>query len=446
MMVTLLAGCSLVPDYIRPDVDTRAGWSTHETSDETAIARDWWKNFDDAQLNALMASALTNNNDLRAGIQRVEQSRASAKIAGAALLPTIDSSAGASRTRTNPASGKTSNNTNLNAGLDIAYELDLFGKNRAGIEAAEASFQATQYDTDALGLVVMSDVATNYFALLNLRERLAITDQNLTNTKETLRIVAARVREGSESDIELAQQQASVSAAEASRAALVEQIANRENALAVLLGQAPQSLHVSGNNISGITIPEIIPAQPSTLLQRRPDVRAAEQSLIAANANIGAARAAFFPSVNLGAGASASLTGFGDPATTVLSLVSALSAPIFQGGRLEGGLEQATARQKELVETYKKTVLTSFQEVEDALAAVKAASDREAALQTAAQNAKTAYTLSQKRYDAGLIDFNTVLDTQNASLSADDNFAQAKLARLNAAILLYKALGGGWSS
>lgn len=442
----LVSGCSLVPDDLRPAVETREAWSAEAAANEAAISREWWKNFGSEELNGLMTQALANNNDVLAGIQRVEQSRASLKIAGASLLPTVDATAGAGRTRTNPATGDTTTNTNVNAGLNVAYEVDLFGKNRANVDAAEAGLEATRATEDALKLVVMGDVAQQYFSLLNLRERLALTDQNLTNARDVLRIVEARVREGMESNIELAQQETAVAASEASRASLVEQIANAENALAVLLGKPPQSVAVASSNLTGLAIPAIAAAQPSALLERRPDIRASEQTLIAANANIGAARAAFFPSIALGAGGTVTLPGFGDPASTALSLASSIAAPIFQGGRLEGGVEQATARQKELVESYKKTVLTSFQEVEDALAAVRAAGEREQSLQKAAQNARLAYTLTQKRYDAGSIDFLTLINTQNTLLSADDTYAQARLARLTSAIALYKALGGGWSS
>jgi outer membrane protein, multidrug efflux system len=446
LIAFLLSGCSLTPDYQRPVTDTPSQWSAETALPGTVIAKDWWKNFDSDELNILMDLALANNNDLMAGIQRIEQSRVRVRIAGASLLPAADGSAGVGQSRTNPGEGGTTNGTNLDAGLNVSYELDLFGKNNAGVNSAQAGLKATEYDQEALALVVMGDVANGYFTLLNLRERLAVADQNLENAREVLRIIQARVREGMESDIELAQQETSVSSAEATRASLVQQIANQENALAVLLGKAPKNIVMVGNSLADLSIPEIVAEQPSSLLQRRPDIAAAEQDLIAANADIGAARAAFFPSITLGLGTSVSLPGFGDPATTALSLASSLAAPIFQSGRLEGGVEQATARQKELVETYKKTVLVSFQEVEDALSAVKAAREREVSLSNAAVNARKAYDLSKRRYDAGSIDFRTLLDTQSSLLSVEDTYAQAKLARLNAAIDLYKALGGGWSS
>ena len=214
----------------------------------------------------------------------------------------------------------------------------------------------------------------------------------------------------------------------------------------MLAGQAPTTLNVSGTSLSGVTIPAIAPGQPSELLQRRPDIRASEADLVAANANIGAARAALYPSVNLGTNWSAAAAGFANPATTAMALAASLAVPIFQGGRLEGGVEQATARQKELAEVYRKTVLVSFQETEDALSAVKASEKRERAFATSLAEARKAYELSRQQFDAGAIDFQTLLDTQNGLLSAQDGYAQTRLERLSAAIDLYKALGGGWNA
>lgn len=441
LSTSFLAGCSMTPDYQRPGVSTPAAFSAG--GEATQISPDWWVSFNSPALNDLMVKALAENTDIRAGIHRVEQARAALKIAGADLLPSIGGTAGASRTfNNNPDSA----DSRVSAGLDVAYELDIFGGNRAGVAAARANLEGTQYAQDALNLVVMSDVARGYFTLLNLRERLRIADENLTNAREVQRIIQARFDAGSASAVDLAQQKASVANNEAARASIEEALANAENALAVLAGQAPTTLQVAGNSLTGMAVPSIAPGQPSDLLQRRPDIRAAEADLIAANANIGAARAALFPSVNLGTDWSVAAAGFGNPATTAMALAASLAVPIFQGGRLEGGVEQATARQKELAEIYRKTVLVAFQETEDALAAVRAAEKRERSFATALAEARRAYDLSRQQYDAGAIDFQTLLDTQNALLNAQDGYAQTRLERLAAAIDLYKALGGGWKA
>ena len=437
--VLLLGGCSLVPAYHRPDVVTPATWSGAQ-SGETRIAADWWTQFGSAELDRLMQDALAQNNDLRASLARVDQARAGLRIAGASLLPTADASLGATRTRSNPASGPINTDNSWRAGAGISYELDLFGANRAGVEAARAQLLGSEYDRDALALVVMGDVANAYFNILNLRERLAIAELNLKLAKDVLGVVQARFDAGASSALELSQQKTALSNTEAQLASLRNQLNAAENALSVLLARPPQSDAFAGENLTGITVPAISPGQPSELLERRPDLRSAEAGLLAANANIGAARAAFYPSVNLGLDGSAAWS----PLSSAISLSSSLVAPLFQGGRLEGGLESATARQVELTENYRKTVYNAFREVEDALSAAKAAQARQIAYAQSLREAEKSYNLSRELYIAGSIDFQTLLNTQSSLFSAQDSAASAKLEMLNAAIDLYKALGGGW--
>lgn len=445
MILLLLCGCSTVPEYHRPAIATPAQWSQKkDTANPASTAQDWWKNFQSAELNALIASALAQNTDVLAGVQRIEQARAGVKITGANLLPSVDLSADASRARNNPVGGSAQTGSAVGVNANLSYELDLFGRNRVAVEGSKANLQAVQFDQEALKLIVMGDVANNYFTLLNQRERLAIADSNLANLREVLRIVEARYRAGSTSQLELSQQKSAVTNAEAARASLVEQIANTQGALAILEGKAPQDLIVAAQALEGLQVPVVQPSQPSSLLERRPDIRAAEADLVAANADIGAARAAYYPTINLGLGAGLSARGLMDPVGNAVSAAASLAAPIFSGGRLEGGVEQATARQKELVQVYRKTILVSFKEVEDALAAVAAAQERDTKLLSSLQDATVAYQTARSRYDHGAIDFQTLLDTQNALLSSQDSYAQARLARLTASVNLYRALGGGW--
>jgi outer membrane protein, multidrug efflux system len=437
------AGCSFIPHYNTPQTEVPAQWSQETSADNAAIAQNWWTSFGSKELDNIMAEALANNNDIRASLQRIEQSRAILRISGAELLPTADATAGISRDR---ATRPDSNDTNLNAGAGITYELDLFGLNRANVQQAKAEMWATEFDHEALKLIVMGDVAQTYFNVLNARERLRIADNNLKNSREVLRIVNARFEAGASDALEVAQQKTELASTEAARALVVRDISTFENALAVLIGKTPQSIPVAGENLKSLNIPVVAAGQPSELLQRRPDIQSAESSLIAANADIGAARAAMFPSITIGLDASLASTGFGDPASTGLSLASNLLQPIFYGGRLEATVDQRTALREELIENYRKIVLVSFREVEDALANVKSAQTRETALNTAMQEARRSYELSRSRYDAGTIDFQTLLDAQRTLLSAEDAFAQSKNERLAAAVTLFRALGGGWSS
>lgn len=445
LFAALLSGCSLIPDYNRPQMDVPGGWREGDTTSPTAIAKDWWKNFNSDELNTLMSEALNNNNDLGAAISRVEQARAVVRSTSATLLPSVEGDASGGYQRTNPAEGRNSSGTGGSVGLTVGYELDLFGMNRAEITAAESDLESFTYNKDALALVVMSDVAKGYFNVLNQQERLEIADKNLQSSRELLRIVNARFDAGATTLLDVAQQKSDLATTEASRALTEQQLKVAKSALAVLVGKPPQALEISGKDLRGIPVPTISPNQPSNLLEQRPDIRAAEADLVTANADIGAARAAFFPQVTLGADIGATVLSFGDPATTTASLLGSLVAPIFKGGLLEGNLDRTKARQAELVQNYRKAVLVSFKDVEDALVGVKTAESREKSLETAMVEARKAYDLSKQQYDVGSIDFQVLLDSQQTMLFAEDNYIQTKNDRLAATVDLYKALGGGWN-
>ena len=444
----LVTSCSLAPDYLRPDVESPAKWSNGEGAQETPrLAFDWWKSFGSDELNQLMADGLNNNLDLKASYQRVRQSRAALTVARSSLFPTLDASADLSKNN-NIRGTKTSTDgdTNFSGGLQVNYEVDLFGANRSNIDASQAQFLSTKYQYDALALVIMGDVSQTYFNILSARERLQIADQNLKNAQEILRIVDARYQAGSASGLEIAQQKSSLGSFEANRAAIIQEITVYENALAILLGKPPQSVQVTKQDLANLIVPKIAPTQPSTLLTRRPDIASAEADLMAANADIGAARAAFFPTINLGVGVNAVAAPITDSLTAGLTTASSILAPIFRGGSLIGNLRITEARKLELVETYRKTVLVAFQEVEDALAAEKASAARELAFKQAMDEAQKAYDISMLRYKAGSIDFQTVIDSQATLLVAQQNYSNSHNDRLAASISLFKALGGGWES
>lgn len=442
-MVFILGGCSLTPDYNRPDVSTPA-WRSAENSPTVQIAADWWKEFGSAELDMLMEQALTHNNNLQASLHRVEQARANLQMAGASLLP---SASIAAKTMNGPIQAfnitdrrnKGVPEVTLDGG--ISYEIDLFGANRARSDAARASLLGTQYAYDAMALIVMGDVAQGYFNVLSLHERERIARNNLKSVRDTLSVTQDRFQVGARTSLDIAQQEAVLSNTEAELASIEQQLALAQNALAILVGEPPQIFSVSEQNLKNINIPPLAILQPSELLQRRPDIRKAEADLIAANADIGAARAAFYPKINLGANLLAAF----NPAATTLALTSSLYAPIFQGGRLEGGLNRAQARQAELAENYQQTVLVSFREVEDALATVKTTKKREEALRCSAAKARDAYNIAQKQYDLSVLDFQQSLDAQRLMLKADDVYARARFETIAARIDVFKAMGGGWN-
>lgn len=439
-----LSACSLVPYYTRPTVTSDAAladiWKgVPQPAPEKTIAADWWRDFGSANLNGYVGTALNANNDLMASLQRIEQARASVQGAGAGLLPQVNASGSQSKDWQESGGRSTSSDSNRGS-LSISYEVDLFGRTRAGVEAAEARLDASKFDHEALRLVVAGDVTQAYANAAGASEQLSVARNNLTIAKDVLNIINARFREGSASALEAAQQKADVASSEANIATLQRQHDAYVTQLAVLMGEAPQRFTLREDKLITMKVPVVSPVLPSRLLEQRPDIRAAEANLIAANADIGAARAAFFPSLNLNA--EGALTG--NPAASILSLSASALAPIFSGGTLESGLSSSKARKEELVATYRQTVLTAFKEVSDALAAVKAASVRVKALDSAQTEARTAYRLARARYDSGSIDFQALLDIQRSLLQAEDSYAQARLEAINASVDLIKALGGGW--
>ena len=456
----LLASCSFIPDFHRPEVAAPAGWRNMSEADrQTQVTIDWWREFKSEELNAFMRQALDANTDLRAGVARIEQARASARMTGAALYPDVSASGSISKTETR--SGRNGGGTGIvnglggsrtvtsdswRTGLDISYELDLFGGVAASVQAARADVATSVFDQQALSLVVIGDVANAYFQTVNLRERARIARQNLDNARDVLRIVEAQLAAGAVSALEVAQQRTALASTESAVVALEAQQSYAETALAVLTGQQPQAITVRADSLEDIVMPDIDAGQPSTLLQRRPDIAGAEAQLLAADANIGAARAAFYPSVDLGLGLAYAATPISATPTRTLDAASSILAPIFSGGRLEGQLDLNKARRVELAENYRKTVLTSFKEVEDALVEVKAARQRQQYFAEAVDQANESYRLSRELYDAGAVDFQTLLNAQASVLQAEDSYAEVRLEMLSASVDLFKALGGGWQS
>ncbi|MDO9104483.1 MAG: efflux transporter outer membrane subunit [Methylovulum sp.] len=436
-LLVALSACNLAPEYRRPDVVTPAQWHyARPSTPDLAVSPQWWQAFGDTGLNHLMTEALAYNNDLAAARQRVLQAKAQAKIAGAGLWPS-------SALRGDASENHNSRDSQQGTGqFSVAYEVDLWGANRARSKAGSARLSAEAFTRDALQLVVMANVGQVYFNLLALDERKRIAADFLNNVMDVLAIIEARFRAGAVSELDVLQQKTELANARANLDLLNQQYALTENALAILLGHPPHRYSsFPAVRFFAVDLPELNPLQPASLLERRPDVRQQEMELIAAHFDIGVARAALYPKLQLNLDTALSS---GQPASTALSLAAGLTQPLFQGGSLEGGLEYARARNAELVETYRKTVLTAFKEVEDAAAIRHHAGRRLQALADAVNLAKQAYRLSQEQYRVGLIDFQTLLSTQRSLLNAENSHVQARLDVLVAMVQLYQALGGGW--
>jgi outer membrane protein, multidrug efflux system len=438
----LLAGCSMTPDYQRPEVETPA-WKSAQSIQNTEIAANWWTGFESTELNALIERALENNNNLQASLQRIEQARADLKVAGASLLPSADVTASYMSGSTQAMNITDMRNNGIpeyTADIGISYELDLFGANHAKAGAAEERLLSSTYRHDALALVIMGDVAQNYFNVLNLKERVRIAKDNLRASKDLLDVAEARFQTGARTQLDITRQETQVARAKAAVTALEQELALAQNALAVLVGEPPQSFNVGDENINALHLPDPAALQPAALLERRPDIKNMEAMLIAANADIGAARAAFYPSVNIGP----SLLLAANPSASALTLAGSIIAPIFQGGRLEGNLDRVTARQKELAENYQQTILVAFQEAENAMTKVQKTQEREQALKQAVSKARKAYDIAEQQYSLSVIEFQDVLDAQRTLLESEDQHERARYETLAARIELFKAMGGGW--
>jgi multidrug efflux system outer membrane protein len=437
IMSLALSACSLAPNFQRPPMAIPDGWSSVSgvESKPQQSATPFWEELGSGDLNRVMKVALAQNLDLTAALHRIEQARAQAKVSGAPLYPSVDVSGGATRTYQDPA-----NVTGARSLGSISYEIDLWGKNRNQKAAANYRADATQYDRDALRLVVASDTAIFYTQVLALNERIRIADNNLKNAEEILRIIEARYGAGGVSGLEVSQQRVAVNGFRAALAALNEQRSTNLNALAILLGQAPQHLQAPQATLASLKMPEVSLTPPASLLTARPDIASDEAGLRAANADIGSARAAFFPSLTLGVDSSIA-AGFGGPAAAATSLATNLLAPIFTGGRLTGNLENVTARQKELAAQYQKTVLVAFQEVEDALAALKSNNEQALLSHESVSESQNAYNIAKARFDAGAIDYLTLLETQRSLYQEQADQISVYQGQLAAFVQLRKALG-----
>lgn len=446
LALLLLAACDLGPDYQRPDIAAPATWSTAADAAPAWPSADWWQGFASPRLNQLETQARGANDDLAAAIARVRQADAQARIAGAPLLPSLDGGFSATRARAAGAAGYGTGN-DFNPLLSASYELDFWGKNRAALHAAEATADASRYDRATVELTVMSSVAGTYFQSLELRERLQIAQGNYDAASSLLDGLRKQQQAGLVTALDGAQQATATATLYAAIPPLQQQLRQSQDALAILVGAMPESLDLGPATLGDLAHPLVQPGLPSELLARRPDVANAEAQLIAANANIAVARAAFFPSISLTASGgyeSSDLSRLFNPGSAVFSLAGALTQPIFEGGKLQGQSELAKAQYGELLADYHKAVISAFGNVEDALSGLRQAAEQEKRQQDATDAAQHAYEFAQAQLHAGTINVLTLLNTEGALFTARDALAQARFAHLQALVNLYNALGGGW--
>ena len=449
----LLAGCMLGPDYRRPAVNApgvyRGDSQAGVASAQSLGAEKWWEVFQDPVLQQLIRAALEQNYDLRIAASRVLQSQAQLGITRANQFPTVSAGAEAFSQR-NPKISSSFPSYEANAGavdLAVVWNLDFWGKYRRQTEAAQASLLASQWGHNAVLAGVVSSVATAYFTLRELDLALDVSKRTLAARQDSLRLTSVLAKHGSASVLDVRQSEQLVYTAAETIPDLERQIALQENSLSILLGRNPGPIP-RGRRLTEQPNPPAIPVGlPSELLERRPDIRAAEATLVAANAEIGVAKAAFFPSISLTGTAgyeSFALNNLFTHSQRMWNGAASLTQPVFAGGALRAGKRLAEAQEQEMLLTYQQTIINAFQEVSNSLTAYQKGREfrEQQELLTAAAN--DADRLSKILYEHGGASYLQVLISENNDLSAELNLAQAELNERLALIQLYNALGGGW--
>jgi len=460
---TLLTGCSVGPDYVQPSTPQAASykesgpWKKAEPRDDISKGN-WYAVFHDPKLNELEDEAQVSSQTLRVAVAKVSESRAIARQTEAQFFPTIDFSGTGSRMRTSPNNGQlaaqshdTGTPFTFNSAtvvpFDLSYEVDIWGKVRRGFEASGDQAQASLADYENVLLTLKADVATNYYAIRTADSQIDVQQRSIKSFQDNLNLTNSRFQGGISTQLDVEQAEATLAAAQAQLATLQQNRSQLEHALAVLLGRPPEGFSIPFHPLS-TRLPVIPAGLPSDLLERRPDVAAAERRVAAQNAEIGVAIAAYFPQVNL-----TGQTGFDSGDLSMLfnwesriwSYGPNIQFPIFEGGQISANVKQQRASYEENVANYRQSVLVAFQDVEDSLSALRYLAQQGEAENRAFQAYKNALDLTNSRYTTGLVSYFDVIQAQGLALTAEQSTVQIKGNRIASTIQLIKALGGGWA-
>jgi multidrug efflux system outer membrane protein len=452
-----LSGCTLEDE--KPDLalDTPGKYRTAHGSAEAAVPKlDWWRGFHSRELVGLIEDAQAHNFDIAIAVAQIQQADAQARIAGAPLFPTIDFNASASASKSSAqtggsgsgGSGAGGNNQLYSTSLSASYVLDFWGKNQSTLVAAEESAVASRYNREVVALTTISTVATTYFQILGAQDSLKILHKDVDDSNRILDLIKQQFGAGTASQINVAQQQSLVSSLQAQIPPVEVTLQQSKAALAVLVGRAPERFGARGGSMMQVTVPRVTPGLPSELLNQRPDLRQAEALLSAANYDVKAARAAFFPSIQLTAEAgyqSAALKTLFGPGAWFYTAAASLTQPVFDGFLLEGQLQQQLALRQQALQTYRKDVLSAFADVEKALIALQQTSLQEKYLREDVLASQMAFYLSEQQLREGTVNLVTLLQTEQTLFQAESSLVQVQLNRLLAGVSLFQALGGGWS-
>ena len=447
LMAVLVSACMIGPDYQRPPIDAPAAWRLSEQGAKDLANSAWWEQFNDPALNTLVATALRENKDLMIASARIEEFAGRLGITRSQLYPQVGLGVDASRQRvTLPGSSANGTYNSYDVLLGASWEIDLWGRIRRESEAARARLMSTEEGKQGVVLTLVAGVAGSYINLRDLDRQLEIAVNTANAREASYKIFQDRYTGGVISLLELNQNKSQYEEALATIPKFEKEIAQQENALSVLLGRNPGPI-ARGNNIDQLRVPAVPEGLPSTLLERRPDVRGAEQDLIARNALIGAAKAAYFPSISLTAlfgVASSSLSSLFSSGSQAWQYGGALSQPIFTGGLLAGQVEVAEAQQQQSLFAYQKTVQNAFREVNDALIDIDRTRAQLAAQRLQVQSLQVYADTARLRYDNGYTSYIEVLDAERSLFNAQLQYTQTQQTQLQASINLYKAMGGGW--
>ena len=456
-----LSGCILGSERPELNLDVPAAYRAGPkgaAADRAVPAVDWWRGFRSSELTVLMDAAQVYNFDIAVAIAQVIQADAQVGVSGAALLPTISGNASAEREHTSGGSSGalggnvvSSGGTNLSiysTGLTASYILDFWGKNRATLAASEESATASRYNREVVTLTTMATVANTYFTILAAQDQLRVTRQNLAAAERILNLIKTQFAGGTASQLDVSQQEALVAT---QRAAIPPLEATRDQniaALAVLVGRAPANFSVRGGSTSAIAVPRVTPGLPSELLYQRPDIRQAEATLAASNFSVEAARAAFFPQIQLTGTTglqSTALASLFTPGAWFYTMTASLTQPIFDGFLLESQLKQAKGVQLQDLQSYRKAVISAFSDVEKALIGLHNFTLQERLQQDVVAASRKAFEVAETQLRGGTVNLITVLQAEQTLFTAENNLVTVRLNKLLAASSLFQALGGGWT-
>lgn len=455
LLTLSMTGCQMLGDlYSRPAPQLPEKYDTANTGVSEAAQQfalqQWWTLFNDSHLNQLVETALVKNNNVQLAVARIEEADAQMREIGGNLLPTITATGSGLRNRVTqsgvfPVFGNNPRKT-YKIGLNGSYELDLWGKLRRANEAARAQLLATQYAKEAVTWSLSSLVANNYLAVRSLDAQLRVTEENLKTAQDSMDLAKRRVEGGVATVLDAHQAELVVTTLQTQIVDLKRLRALSEHQLGLLTNNL--GLKIAPGDLMAIPTPPVVPTGlPSELMEARPDVRQAEQDMVSANANIAVARAAFYPSISLSAtygGESIALNNLLKSPARVWSLGFDVNLPIFNGGRLNARLDQATAQQKQMVATYQNTLQTAFTEVSDALNNVQQYREQEVLAESKQKTTENILRVAKNRYEAGYTSYLEVLDAQRNHNEATQTMVQSRQNTLTASVDLFKALGGGW--